>query len=159
MATLRGTSNSCKPKGWPWGGQITCLGLRIKANGPHPLDLPLNFTSNWHLVGLWFPEGGATMASPPFLQRPRNIRVWGPHGPNFTLLPLVTAWESPWQPYTQMKALVEGNKLNWCRMGHLLWVGGIFEKCRCEHGPKGVCSPTFFKNATNPQQVAHTALI
>ena len=88
-----------------------------------------------------------------------NIRVWGPHGPNFTLLPLVTAWESPLQPYTQMKALVEGNKLNWCRMGHLLWVGGIFEKCRCEHGPKGVCTPTFFKNAANPQQVAHPAPI
>ena len=99
------------------------------------------------------------MASPPLWHTPRNVRVWGPHGPNFPVFTLVTAWESPWQPYTQMKALVEENISNWCRVGHLLWVGGIFEKYGCAHPLWAMFTPTFFKNATNPQQVAHTAPI
>ena len=110
-------------------------------------------------MGLWFPQGAATVARLPLWPTPQNIEAQGPDEPNLVVLALVAAWESPWQPYTQMKALVLENNLNRCRVGHLLWIGGIFEKCGCEHGPKGVCTPTFFKNAANPQQVAHPAPI
>ena len=107
-------------------------------------------------MGLWFPQGGATMASPPLWHTPRNVRVWGPHGPNFSVLPLVTrtAWESPWQPYAQMKALVEENILKLGPCGHLLWFGCIFEKCGCAHTSGGVYTLTPPKNAAKPQQVA-----
>ena len=89
--------------------------------------------------------GYSGQPGPPLWHTPRNVRVWGPHEPNFSVFTLVAAWGPPWQPYTQMKALVLENNLNRCRVGHLLWVGGIFEKCRCEHGPKGVCHPHFSK--------------
>ena len=101
-------------------------------------------------------RGGYSTGQPPTLAHTGKSWARGPHGPNLGVFPLVTAWESPWKPYTQMKALVEENNFKRCGVGCLLWVGNTFGKCGCACGPKGVCTPTCFKNAANPRQVAHS---
>ena len=101
-------------------------------------------------MGLWFPQGAATVARPPLWPTPQNIEAQGPDEPNLVVLALVAAWESPWQPYTQMKALVEENILKLWRCGHLLWFDGAFGECGCAHALGCVYTSMFLKNAAKP---------